>query len=72
MALEPRQLNQEEAESFGVVPGWWAMDEIGTPVLGPHPSREGVLISIARSGRRDNEAPQDGDAGQGSGNTPHT
>lgn len=56
MKLEPRQLDQEEAERFGVAPGWWAVDEIGTPVLGPHPSREGALVGIAKSGRLDSDS----------------
>ena len=31
----------------GVEAGWWAVDEVGTPVFGPFPSREAVLIHIA-------------------------
>ncbi|MGV6875504.1 hypothetical protein ACUSIJ_22780 [Pseudochelatococcus sp. B33] len=58
MKLEPRQLNEEEAKRLGVTPGWWAVDEIGTPVLGPHPSREGALVGIAKSGRRDSDIPE--------------
>ncbi|MGI6246569.1 MAG: hypothetical protein ACOYJQ_12465 [Pseudochelatococcus sp.] len=72
MGLEPRELNQEEAERFGVAPGWWAVDEIGTPVLGPHPSREGALIGIARSGRRDDDAPGNENTEQGNRNGPRT
>lgn len=72
MALEPRHLDQEEAERFGVAPGWWAVDEIGTPILGPHPSREGALIGIAKSGRRDDEAPGARASGPDDGGTPQT
>ena len=49
--LKPLFIDDQQAEKFGVTPGWWAVDEIGTPVLGPHPSREGVLIHIGFSGR---------------------
>lgn len=53
MTIEPRQLDEEEAKRFGVAPGWWGVDEIGTPIIGPHPSREGALVGIAKSGRTD-------------------
>ncbi len=70
MTLEPRQLDEEEAQRFGVAPGWWGVDEIGTPVIGPHPSREGALVGIAKSGRTDSEtepARRSPPPGQGSG-----
>lgn len=51
--LEPKEINEEEAQRFGVPAGWWGVDEAGTPVVGPHPSREGALVGIAKSGRRD-------------------
>lgn len=45
--LEPIYLNDAEAESRSVTRGWWAVDEQGTPVFGPYPTREAVLIHIA-------------------------
>ncbi|MBB3972618.1 hypothetical protein [Hansschlegelia beijingensis] len=31
----------------GAKAGWWAVDEHGTPVFGPYPTREAVLVHIA-------------------------
>jgi len=50
MQLYPRQLSDEQAERFGVPPGWWALTDDGQPVLGPYPSRESTLIGIAAHG----------------------
>ena len=50
MQLDPRQLSDEQAERFGVPPGWWALTDDGQPVPGPYPSRESTLIGIAAHG----------------------
>lgn len=50
MQLHPRQLSDEQAERYGVPPGWWALNDDGQPVLGPYPGREAVLIGIAAHG----------------------
>ena len=46
--LKPQNISEEHAKTAGVTAGWWAVDAIGTPVLGPYPSHEAVLLAIAR------------------------
>ncbi|HVI27450.1 hypothetical protein [Hansschlegelia sp.] len=45
----------------GAQVGWWAVDEHGTPVFGPYPTREAVLVHIAEKRGADQIA----DDGQG-------
>jgi len=47
-SLQPENLSEDRARKTGVSAGWWAVDKIGTPVLGPYPSHEAVLLAIAR------------------------
>src|SRR6185436_9924807 len=44
--LKPSLIDPHQARRFGVAPGWWAVDEVGRPILGPHCSRERVLMQI--------------------------
>jgi len=47
-ALRPENLSEERARETGVSAGWWAVDKMGTPVLGPYPSHEAVILAMAR------------------------
>jgi hypothetical protein len=45
--LKPEHVFGEHADRLGVAPGWWAVDSIGTPILGPFPNHETTLLEIA-------------------------
>jgi hypothetical protein len=45
--LKPEYILGEHAERAGVADGWWAVDSIGTPILGPFPNQETTLLEIA-------------------------
>ncbi len=42
--LKPVHITEDRE---GAKAGWWAVDEHGTPVFGPYPTREAVLVHIA-------------------------
>jgi hypothetical protein len=45
--------DEETAESKGVGPGWWVVDDIGTPLFGPYPSREAAVVAIGKNSTPD-------------------
>jgi hypothetical protein len=51
MMLRPLEFGPVHAETLGIAPGWWGVDELNTPVLGPFANEEMALAAIdARAG----------------------
>jgi hypothetical protein len=45
--LKPEHVFGELAARLSIAPGWWAVDSVGTPILGPFPNQETTLLEIA-------------------------
>lgn len=50
MWLKPKLVGDTEGTRLGVMAGWWAVAEDGTPVSGPYPSEEAAIVSIGKRG----------------------
>ena len=52
-AIKAVLIDDETAQSKGIGPGWWVVDEIGTPLFGPYPNREAALLAIGKNSTPD-------------------
>jgi hypothetical protein len=45
--LKPEHIQGDHADRLGISAGWWAVDSVGTPIMGPYPNQETTMMEIA-------------------------
>lgn len=62
MWMKPKLIGDAEGRRLGVMAGWWAVSEDGTPVAGPYPTQEAAMVGIGKRGA-DQPTGRPGEAG---------